>query len=151
MGGKTSTRSCFRPKGAVSGFYWSPAAAEVSGFKVEINTTVGRWLAIRTSFLTDHGSHVPDVSTLPEMAAVGSVAQLSAVAMVVNLVVLLAAGKFLLWEMEIVRELPLFGGLVPSAMEGLEGHIQMGEPAEAQIMLARVAGYLVAFFGHSPY
>ena len=77
----------------------------------------------------------------------GSVAQPSAVAMVVNLLVLLpAAGKFPLWEMEIVRALPLFAGLVPSAMEGLEGHIQRGEPAEAQIMLARVAGRLP---GHS--
>jgi len=86
---------------------------------------------------------------------VGSVAQPSAVAMVVNLVVpelaaLPAAGKFLLREMEIVRELPLSAGLIPSPMEGLEGHIQMGEPAEAQIMLARVAGYLVAFLD-TPY
>ena len=81
----------------------------------------------------------------------GSVAQPSAVAMVVNLVVpelaaLPAAGKSPLWEMEIVRELPLSAGLVPSATEGLEGHTQMGELAEAQIMLARVADRLP---GHS--
>ena len=49
-------------------------------------------------------------------------------------------------EMEIVRELPLSAGLIPSATEGLEGHIQMGELAGAQIMLARVAGRLP---GHS--
>lgn len=62
-------------------------------------------------------------------------AQLSAVAMVVNLAVLqlAAGGQFPLREMEIVWEPPLSAGPIPSATEGSGHHTQRGKLAITQI------------------
>ena len=85
---------------------------------------------------------------------VGAGLQPSVVAAVVNLVVLaglLVAGKFPLWEMEIVQELP--SSAWPEPLGGVLGKnlAREGERAGAQITLARVAGRLPVAFSDTPY